>query len=68
VHTSGRGAGGHCFIKDFEAFRKLYESNVQDIIGTKVLDAQKDMNLKLLVESGKDLDIVRSVYGIEALH
>jgi len=64
-HTTqtGRGAGGHCFIKDFEAFRRLYAAKVNDPAGDTVLDALKDKNNTLLRGSGKDLDLLDQVYG-----
>lgn len=72
VHNSGhdesgqkglRGAGGHCFIKDFETFRTMYEEWVGDSFGSDSLRAQSEYNRKLLVQSGKDLDLAESVYG-----
>jgi len=63
VHSSGRGAGGHCFIKDFEAFRRLYASQVKDTLGTEVLNALAEKNIALLVDSNKDLDLLSGVYG-----
>ena len=63
VHSSGRGAGGHCFIKDFEAFRRMYDNNVGDELGKQVLNSLVQKNIDLLVKSGKDLDLVRGVYG-----
>ncbi|HUO56205.1 MAG TPA: hypothetical protein VMU27_02095 [Candidatus Paceibacterota bacterium] len=63
VHASGRGAGGGCFIKDFEAFRRLYEETVGDVLGLAVLNALKEKNLGLLIESQKDLALIESVYG-----
>src|SRR3989344_464354 len=39
VHQNGRGAGGHCFIKDFAAFADLYRSAVGDKSGLLVLDS-----------------------------
>lgn len=72
VHTSGherditkvhRGAGGHCFIKDFEAMRRLYE----ELLGTdeahEMLTAKVQYNNSLLKRSGKDLDLLEGVYG-----
>ncbi len=59
----GRGAGGHCFIKDFEAFREMYRANVPDAYGNALLSALKDKNIELLVNSGKDLDLLEGVYG-----
>ncbi|OIO08675.1 hypothetical protein CO115_02240 [Candidatus Falkowbacteria bacterium CG_4_9_14_3_um_filter_36_9] len=65
VHKTGRGAGGHCFIKDFAAFHKLYEEMVGDERGIKLLDSMRDKNIDLLVNSGKDLDLLKGVYGEE---
>lgn len=64
-HTdkSGRGAGGHCFIKDFEALRRLYAEQLVDPEGSGVLDALVGKNNALLTASGKDLDLLREVYG-----
>lgn len=63
VHKTRRGAGGHCFIKDFEAFRGMYRTNVNDRYGNVLLTALKDKNIELLANSGKDLDLLKSVYG-----
>lgn len=63
VHQSGRGAGGHCFIKDFEAFRRMYDTYVADEEGKRVLDAQVQKNNKLLLESQKDIELLEGVYG-----
>ncbi|MEK7109358.1 MAG: glycosyltransferase [Patescibacteria group bacterium] len=63
--SPGRGAGGHCFIKDFEAFRRLYGSQVGDISGRELLDAVVQKNIELLLGSGKDRDLLESVYGKE---
>lgn len=63
VHKTGRGAGGHCFIKDFEAFREMYAKEVADTYGNEFLAAMKDKNIELLVNSGKDLDLLEGVYG-----
>ena len=71
VHYSGhvserdgaqRGAGGHCFIKDFEAFRSLY-AELHDEKGDQVLTALVTKNNELLRTSGKDLDLLAGVYG-----
>jgi UDPglucose 6-dehydrogenase len=61
--TPGRGAGGHCFIKDLEALRLLYASEVGDTEGNGVFDAVVAKNNQLLKDSGKDLDLLRGVYG-----
>lgn len=63
VHDSGRGAGGHCFIKDFAAFSLIYEKRVSDPLGRQILRALRDKNHALLTESGKDIDLLEGVYG-----
>lgn len=67
VHKSGRGAGGHCFIKDFAAFESLYNEAVGDSFGNKVLESMHDENNSLLLGSGKDEDLLLGVYGAEFL-
>jgi len=64
-HTDkpGRGAGGHCFIKDLEAFRLLYEAAALDPLGNDVFRAVARKNNQLLKTSGKDTDILSGVYG-----
>jgi UDPglucose 6-dehydrogenase len=63
IHKSGRGAGGHCFIKDFEAFSKLYEEVVGDHLGVQALESVKHKNIKYLLDSDKDIDLFLGVYG-----
>ena len=63
LHKKGRGAGGHCHIKDFEAFSRLYHSIVGDTLGEQVLQSLKKKNLDLLMRSGKDFDLLKGVYG-----
>ncbi len=66
VHKSGRGAGGHCFIKDMAAFRMLYADIAQsDSLGIEVLKAMEKKNLELLKSTHKDADLVQGVYGAE---
>lgn len=67
LHKSGRGAGGHCFIKDFAAFHQLYKEVVGDQPGLELLEAIKNKNLDLLVSSQKDLDILAGVYGEDVI-
>ncbi len=62
IHKSGRGAGGHCFIKDFEAFRHMYQ-HTDDTAGKAILDSLAYKNIQLLVESNKDIDLLNGVYG-----
>ncbi len=63
VHKGGRGAGGHCFIKDFEAFRDMYDTYVQDKTGSSILESLAHENIKLLMQSNKDLELLEGVYG-----
>lgn len=63
IHKTGRGAGGHCFIKDFAALRGLYEKKVGDAVGSSVLEAVEKKNIILLKESNKDRDLLEGVYG-----
>jgi len=74
VHSSGhnietatkhRGAGGHCFIKDFEAFRRLYKEMVKDEYGDDLMLAMARLNNQLLISSDKDIELLRGVYGEE---
>lgn len=61
---AGRGAGGHCFIKDYAAFRHLYEQVFpEDRTGIEALKGIEEKNKKLLRDSGKDLDLLDGVYG-----
>jgi UDPglucose 6-dehydrogenase len=68
VHKSGRGAGGHCFIKDFAAFSDIYKKEIGDEKGLKVLESLVNKNIDLLVNSNKDLDLLRGVYGEHITH
>ena len=62
MHQGGRGAGGHCFIKDFEAMIEMLEANgLPD--QKKAAEAIRDLNLKYLKESNKDLDLIKDIYG-----
>jgi UDPglucose 6-dehydrogenase len=63
IHKGGRGAGGHCFIKDFEAYRRMYDEYVSDPRGREFLRAAAELNISLLIKSGKDLELLRGVYG-----
>jgi UDP-glucose 6-dehydrogenase len=59
----GRGAGGHCFIKDFKAFKNIMDEKVNDKNYSKLLGALEQKNIDLLVKSKKDLDLLSQVYG-----
>lgn len=63
VHDSGRGAGGHCFIKDFEALRQLHGTNCDNPQAQAWLDTSVTYNNHLLVSTGKNLDLLESIYG-----
>lgn len=66
VHQSGRGAGGHCFIKDFAALKELHTKLLpDDRMSADILNALERKNLALLRSTGKDLDILEGVYGKE---
>lgn len=63
IHKSGRGAGGHCFIKDFAAFSRSYAEVVGDPLGSALLRAMEEKNKSLLRASGKDATLLDGVYG-----
>lgn len=64
VHKSGRGAGGHCLIKDMAALREIYEAtNPTDKNGGSFLKMAEEKNKELLKNSGKDMDLLQGVYG-----
>ena len=63
VHKGARGAGGHCFIKDFKAFADFYAENVRDEKGDEILKSIQNKNISLLKESKKDLENLKAVYG-----
>ena len=64
IHQSGRGAGGHCFIKDFAALKELHAKLLPgDQMSADILLALERKNNTLLRTSGKDLDILEGVYG-----
>ncbi len=63
-HASGRGAGGNCFIKDFEAFIEGYKKqNPNDLAGIEALEGFKNKNYDLLRSSKKDLNLLKGVTG-----
>ena len=64
VHKTGRGAGGGCFIKDFAALRELYGNTFpDDTLSQHALRALECKNIDLLLKSGKDLELLKGVYG-----
>jgi UDPglucose 6-dehydrogenase len=65
--TPGRGAGGHCLIKDFAALRMMHEKlSPQDVAGIALMRALEAKNSELLRASGKDVELLDAVYGIGA--
>ncbi|MFA6416218.1 MAG: hypothetical protein WCW56_01890 [Candidatus Paceibacterota bacterium] len=67
VHKSGRGAGGHCFIKDYAALADFYKKTVGDKNGLDIFIATEKKNIELLLQTNKDLDLLKGVYGDEAI-
>ena len=64
VHHSGRGAGGHCFIKDFAALRHHLEEYLpQEEEAIAALKQMEKLNKKLLCKSKKDINLLQGVYG-----
>lgn len=64
IHKSGRGAGGHCFIKDFEAFIDMYKKQMDlDALGISALEQMREKNIDLLTKSNKDMGLLQGVYG-----
>lgn len=62
ANPGGRGAGGHCFIKDFEAFIEMLGE--QNLTGQKkTCEALRDLNLQYLRSTKKDLDLIKEIYG-----
>jgi UDPglucose 6-dehydrogenase len=60
-----RGAGGHCFIKDFAALRELYEKALpEEKESIEILKSLEDKNVSLLRSSNKDGDLLKGVYGV----
>ena len=64
IHKGGRGAGGHCFIKDFAAFVKLYDTT-HNIEGMNFLFTAEEYNKQLLKNSKKDLKLLSGVYDVK---
>src|SRR5680860_702628 len=68
---AGRGAGGHCFIKDMAAFIEMYEEEPNESrseeLSHKFLKAAVKLNNCLLNDTEKDLDLLAEVYGAEEI-
>ncbi|TSC61339.1 MAG: UDP-glucose/GDP-mannose dehydrogenase dimerization [Parcubacteria group bacterium Gr01-1014_107] len=64
THKKGRGAGGHCFIKDFAALREFYKNELpEDKSGLAALESFEKENIDLLKSTNKDTDLLKDVYG-----
>jgi UDPglucose 6-dehydrogenase len=63
-NAGGRGAGGHCFIKDFEALIELYECIVGDMKGEEMLEGIRNKNVELLYNSNKSRELLKETYNI----
>jgi len=66
-NKAGRGAGGHCFIKDMAALVEMFKEentdNKVDYLAIDLLEKVVDFNKQLLIDSHKDLDLLQGVYG-----
>ncbi len=62
--ADGRGAGGHCFIKDLAVFSQFYASTLPgDESGKAVFRSLEAKNKDLLILTKKDINILKDVYG-----
>jgi len=64
----GRGAGGHCFLKDMAAFAEMFKEEPlksrEDKLAAAFLDQAVKLNNRLLLDSKKDLDFLAAIYNI----
>ncbi|MCK5096116.1 MAG: hypothetical protein KAR24_02045, partial [Candidatus Pacebacteria bacterium] len=57
---------GHCFIKDFAAFKQMYKKVLpNDTNSNDILKSLEKKNEELLRGSNKDTDLLDEVYGKE---
>jgi UDP-glucose 6-dehydrogenase len=65
---AGRGAGGHCFLKDFAAMRFHFENELPEEKETiSLLRSFEAKNNALLVSTEKDKELLVGVYGDDVL-
>jgi len=66
---SGRGAGGHCFMKDMSAFVEMFKEepikSSEDKIVLELLNSIVKLNNHLLISTGKDIELLKGVYKIK---
>lgn len=62
LHKGGRGAGGHCLIKDFAAFKNMYLEFCEDEDAKELLKVAEKYNKNLLKKSGKSLNLLAKIY------
>lgn len=67
LEHKGRGAGGHCFIKDFAGLVEYIKTVGIDPLGAAFLSAAEEKNIDLLVKSQKDIDLLTGVYGAQRI-
>lgn len=64
----GRGAGGHCFPKDLSALREHSEITLGKKAPTStLLKTLEKINLRLLCQSEKDMDLLGQIYSQSTL-
>ena len=63
INHGGRGAGGNCFIKDFSAFIGYAEKLIGASARLDFLKKAEEINIDLLLNSEKDLNLLEGVYG-----
>lgn len=68
VEKKGRGAGGHCFIKDMSAFVEMFREeplvSKEDKLALEFLNQTVKLNNQLLLDTGKDLNLLRGTYKV----
>lgn len=63
IFEDGRGAGGHCFIKDLAALRELHGRSETNEEARLLLEALERYNKHLLRSTGKSIEQLNDVYG-----
>lgn len=63
IHKGGRGAGGACLIKDYATFKSMVKERLGNKKFNKMIDSVEKLNISLLKNSGKSLNLLKGVYG-----